>query len=371
MSATVRLAATASYLPARWMTAAEIAAASGIPEAVIVERFGIRGKHIAAPTEHVTDLSCAAGSALLEEQGIEPASLDVVCYFGSSYKEYPVWQAAPHIAHRLGAEGAFALELDYVSCGGPVALRIARDMLRAEPELSRILLVGACRESYLLDYLNERSRFMFNFGDGAVAALVTREDASAGSAPEVLASAAVTDGSLSLQVKVPVGGSARPWQDGDGPPHLDVEDPAAMKERLDKVSMSHFTGVVHDAMKRSGVEGQPISLLCPLHMKRSMHEAVCDALGVPAERAIYLDDTGHMSGVDSLLGFDRATRGGLVAPGDIVVLLAAGTGYTWTATVLRMPDVAEAGSAERSEVGLEGVTGGPDDPEEDAEEDAA
>jgi 3-oxoacyl-[acyl-carrier-protein] synthase-3 len=333
----VRLAATAAYLPARWMGAGEIAAASGIPEDVVRERFGIRGKHIAAPDEHVTDMSVAAASTLLAEHDVDVRSLDVVCYFGSSYKEYPVWQAAPHIAHRLGAEGAFALELDYVSCGGPVALRVARDMLRSEPELSLILLVGACRESHLLDYHNARSRFMFNFGDGAVAALVTREDATGGDAPEVLASAAVTDGSLSLQVKVPIGGSARPWRDGDGAPSLDVEDPVAMKTKLDEVSMSHFTSVVHDALKRSDLEGSAIALLCPLHMKRSMHEAVCAALEVPLSRAIYLDDTGHMSGVDAILGFDRAVRGGLVAPGDVVVLLAAGTGYTWTATVLRVP----------------------------------
>jgi 3-oxoacyl-[acyl-carrier-protein] synthase-3 len=333
----VRLAATAGYLPSRWMTAAEIAAKSGIPEEVVIDRFGVRGKHIAAAGEHVTDMSVSAAGALLEEHDVDPRSLDVVCYFGSSYKEYAVWQAAPHIAHRLGAECAFALELDYVSCGGTVALRVARDMLRSEPEISRILLVGACRESYLIDYHNARSRFMFNFGDGAVAALVTRTGPVEGPAPEVLSSAAVTDGSLSLQVKVPVGGSARPWRDGDGPPYLDVDDPAAMKERLDAVSMSHFTSVVRTAMERSGVEGRPIALLCPLHMKRSMHDAVCDALGVPPERAVYLDDTGHMSGVDSLLALDRAARRGLLAPGDVVVLLAAGTGYTWTATVLRVP----------------------------------
>lgn len=340
MTPPVRLAATASYLPSRWMTAGEIAAASGIPEEVVVGRFGIRGKHVAAPGEHVTDMSVSAAAALLAEHDVDVRSLDVVCYFGSSYKEYPVWQAAPHIAHRLGADGAFALELDYVSCGAPVALRVARDMLRSEPELALILLVGACRESYLIDYANARSRFMFNFGDGAVAALVTREEEPwPPGAPEVLASAAVTDGSLSLQVKVPIGGSARPWRDGDGPPYLDVDDPAVMKERLDEVSIGHFTTVAREAMRRSGAEDAPIALLCPLHMKRSMHEAVCAALDVPIERALYLDDTGHMSGVDSLLGYDRASRRGILSPGDLVVLLAAGTGYTWTATVLRMPEV--------------------------------
>jgi 3-oxoacyl-[acyl-carrier-protein] synthase-3 len=78
-----------------------------------------------------------------------------------------------------------------------------------------------------------------------------------------------------------------------------------------------------------------ISYLCGIHMKRSMHRAIVDALGVSHSRAAYLDDTGHMSGVDPLLGLDRAVRAGEVAPGDVVLLLAAGTGYTWAATALR------------------------------------
>jgi 3-oxoacyl-[acyl-carrier-protein] synthase-3 len=69
-------------------------------------------------------------------------------------------------------------------------------------------------------------------------------------------------------------------------------------------------------------------------MKRSMHETIAAALGVPLERAAYLDDTGHMSGVDPLLALDRAVRAGDVRDGDLVLLLAAGTGYTWAASVV-------------------------------------
>jgi 3-oxoacyl-[acyl-carrier-protein] synthase-3 len=66
-----------------------------------------------------------------------------------------------------------------------------------------------------------------------------------------------------------------------------------------------------------------------------MHAALCGALGVDVERSEILDDTGHMSGVDTLLGLDRAVRTGRVRDGDVVLLLAAGTGYTWAASVLR------------------------------------
>jgi 3-oxoacyl-[acyl-carrier-protein] synthase-3 len=324
----VALAATAAYLPSRWMTAAEIGAASGIPEQVIVDKFGLRGKHVAAEDEHVSDLSVNAAQSLVREHGIDPGDVDVVMYFGSMWKDYAVWQAAPWIAHRLGCDNAYAVEYDNVSCGTPAALRMAKDMLVAEPELRTLLLVGACRESYLLDYTNERSRFMFNFGDGAVAALLVKD----GERNELLGSHGITDGSLSLQVKLPSGGSVSP---NGGYRYLDVEDPVAMKERLDRTSLENFVRAAGGALERSGLLLSDVSYLCGLHMKRSMHRALLEALGVNAARAGYLDDTGHMSGIDSLLTLDRAARAGELADGDVVLLLAAGTGYTWAASVVR------------------------------------
>jgi 3-oxoacyl-[acyl-carrier-protein] synthase III len=324
----IGLGATASYLPERWMTAAEIADASGIPEDVVVERFGLRGKHIAAPDEHVSDLAVSAGERLLDEQGLDPADVDAVVYFGSTWKDYAVWQAAPWIAHRLGCTNAQAIEYDNVSCGTPVALRLCRNFLVAEPELRTVLAVAASRESYLLDYENERSRFMFNFGDGAVAGLVVRDRPRG----EILGSFALTDGSLSLQVKVPAAGSVQ-WNGGYR--FLDVADPRAMKTRLDVISLPSFVAVAEGALARSGASLADVSYLCGIHMKRSMHEELLHALGVAPERAAYLDDTGHMSGVDPLLALDRAERAGELREGDLVLLLAAGTGYTWAATVVR------------------------------------
>jgi 3-oxoacyl-[acyl-carrier-protein] synthase-3 len=324
----IGVAATAAYLPERWMTAAEIGEKSGIPEQVIVEKFGLRGKHIAAADEHVSDLAVAAGRRLLEEQDLDPGSIDAVMYYGSTWKDYPVWQAAPWIGYRLGCTNAFAVEYDQVSCGTPVALRACRNLLRAEPELRSVLAVAACRESYLLDYANERSRFMFNFGDGAVAGLLRRDSVQ----NELLGCYAVTDGSLALQVKVPRGGSVHA-QDGYG--FLDVDDPATMKERLDSTSLDNFVRAAEGALERSGARLTDISYLCGIHMKPSIHRALLEALALDPARAAYLDDTGHMSGVDPLLALDRAARSGALADGDLVLLLAAGTGYTWAASVVR------------------------------------
>jgi len=330
----VGLTATAAYLPERWMTAAEVADASGIPEPVLRGKFGLRGKHIAAVDEHVSDLAVEAGGRLLAEQDIDPASVDVVLYYGSTWKDYAVWQAAPWIAHRLGCSRAYAVEYDNVSMGTPVALRAARALLVAEPEWRTVLLVAACRESYLLDYGNERARFMFNFGDGAVAGLLVAD----AERNLVLASHAITDGSFALQVKVPAGGSVEPpsLESVRNRHHfLDVADPAAMKDGLDEVSLANFVAATRGAVERSGHLLEDVSYVCGIHMKRSMHDEIVDALGIDPARVSYLDDTGHMSGVDPLLGLDRAVRTGEVGDGDLVVLLAAGTGYTWAATALR------------------------------------
>ena len=263
----IGLAATATYLPETWMSAAEIAGASGIPEQVILEKFGLRGKHIAGADEHVSDMSVEAASRLLGQNAIDPADIDVVMYYGSLWKDYPVWQAAPWIAHRLGCKNAYALEYANVSCGTPVALRLARNFLLAEPDLRNVLIVAACRESHLLDYGNERSRFMFNFGDGAVAGLLTRDDGH-----ELLGCHALTDGSFSLQVKVPAGGSVEPAsaESVAGRRHfLDVADPAEMKGGLDEVSLPNFVAAATWRGRALGCEAGGCVL--PL---RDPHEAL-------------------------------------------------------------------------------------------------
>jgi 3-oxoacyl-[acyl-carrier-protein] synthase-3 len=169
---------------------------------------------------------------------------------------------------------------------------------------------------------------MFNFGDGAVAGLLVKD----GGRNELLGCHGITDGSFSLQVKVPSGGSISP---NGGYRFLDVADPAAMKDGLDKISLKNFVAAARGAVERSGATLADVGYLCGIHMKPSMHRALVAELGLAESRAAYLDDTGHMSGVDPLFALDRAARAGELHDGELVLLLAAGTGYTWAASVVR------------------------------------
>ncbi|MDQ3992097.1 MAG: hypothetical protein M3229_00405 [Actinomycetota bacterium] len=108
-----------------------------------------------------------------------------------------------------------------------------------------------------------------------------------------------------------------------------------MKERLDEVSLANFVRVAEGTLGRSGLALGDVAYLCAIHMKPSMHDALVSALGLDAESAAYLDDTGHMSGIDPLVALERASRNGRVRDGDVVLLVAAGTGYTWAASVVR------------------------------------
>jgi 3-oxoacyl-[acyl-carrier-protein] synthase III len=93
--------------------------------------------------------------------------------------------------------------------------------------------------------------------------------------------------------------------------------------------------VATSAVKQSGLSLHDVAFVCPIHVKRSMQAALLDGLGLDDRQAVYLEDTGHMSGVDNLLGLERLGRTGRLRDGDVVLLLAAGIGYTWAATAVR------------------------------------
>lgn len=353
MSPPVGVAGLGRYEPEGVMTAGELGEAAGIPEEVIREKFGLASKHVAGDGEHVSDMAAAAGRRALEDASrrldreVRPADLDGVIYFGSPWKDYRVWLAAPRVQHLLGAERAWAFEVGATSGGAPFALRVAADMMAARERWQLVLLVAASRESHLLDYANEDARFMFNFGDGAAAAVLAR------GWPHnvVLDSSFLTDGRFADDVRVEAGGSRVPAVAATaGDQHvLDVADPEAMKRRLDPVSLDNFVRVAREAAERSAGEGggdaaaggsgaddgPPIDFLAVLHTKRSLHDALLERLGLGPERTVYLDRWGHVSAADPLLGLIEGERSGRLAAGDLAVALAAGTGYTWAATAVR------------------------------------
>jgi 3-oxoacyl-[acyl-carrier-protein] synthase-3 len=332
---TVCLTGLGVYAPDRVVTGADIAAESGIPEDVLTEKMGVREKRVCPPDDdHATDMCVAAATDALADADVDPGDLDLVLYHGSEYKDYVVWSAAANVAERVGAENAFATESYTLCAGAPIALRQVRAQIQTG-DVDVVLLVAASREEDLVDYGDEDASFMFNFGSGA-SAFVLERDAGDRTRAVVRESAAVTDGSFSEDVVMPAGGSKNPASEQtvrDGLHALTVTSDD-MKERMGEVSGTNFLSVADDALERSGFAREDLDFAAITHMKRSFHEWLTGELGLGEDGHYYLDEYGHVQSVDQALALQEALDAGDVTDGDVVLFLAAGTGYTWSATAM-------------------------------------
>jgi 3-oxoacyl-[acyl-carrier-protein] synthase-3 len=332
---TVCLTGLGVYTPDRVVTGADIAAESGIPEDVLTEKMGVREKRVCPPDDdHATDMCVAAAHDALTDAGVDPGDLDLVLYHGSEYKDYVVWSAAANVAERVGAENAFATESYTLCAGAPIALRQVRAQLQTG-DVDAALLVAASREEDLVDYGDEDASFMFNFGSGA-SAFVLERDAGYRTRAAVHGSAAVTDGSFSEDVVMPAGGSQNPPSEQtvrDGSHTLTVTSDD-MKERMGEVSGANFLSVADDALERSGFARDDLDFAAITHMKRSFHDWLTGELGLDGDGHYYLEEYGHVQSVDQALALQEALDAGDVTDGDVVLFLAAGTGYTWSATAM-------------------------------------
>ncbi len=328
----------AYYVPEAVQASDYLAVASGIPRDVIEGKFGIRQRHKAGPGEQVSDMGLTACRRALGD--LDPAGLDLVVYCGSEYKDYYLFNIAAHVAHRLGAVNANAFEIHNLCSAGVWSLKVLKAMMQADPALRRVLLFTASRETDVVDLSNQRTRFMFNFGDGAAAVLLERD----ADRNVILGTKMITDGRFAADVAA-YGIGSRRWDDLealDRPSRsLDVADPASMKERLDPISMDNFAKVALEAAELSGSPGR-IDFLAPIFMKRSILQSLLVRLGLREDQSYLLEDFGHCQSADAFMALIEGERAGRLKDGDLAVLLGAGTGYTWAATAVRWGPAAKA-----------------------------
>lgn len=328
-----RITGLGIHLPTQHHDAADIARASGVPEAVVRDKMGLSRKTVPGPDDHSNAMGVLAARAALQEAGVDAGTIDVLISITEEHKEYPVWTAGIQAAQALGAGRAWSFDVGQKCGSGVLALKLARDMLSADARLNTILVAGGYRNSDLIDYRDPNVRFLYNLAAGGGAAVVTR---APGPGFELLDAAFMTDGSFAEDVIIPVGGTKTPLR----PDNLDqyrfqITDPAGMKARLEQKSMDNFVAVAETACARSGLAAASVSYCAILHMKRSAHEAVLQRLGIPLARSIYLSDYGHMGQIDPLLSLKLARDAGRLRDGDTCLLMAAGIGYVWNAMCVR------------------------------------
>lgn len=322
-----------TWLPEGKLTAADLSAATGIPEPVIALKFGVKEKPVAGPGETTAFMGLAAARKALDQAGVAGGDVDLVIWCGAQHKDYPCWLAGLYVANQLGAKKAWSFDMEAMCGSMMAALDVAKALMFSHPELQTVLLVSGYRNNDLIDLDVPATRFMLDIGSGG-SAVVLRKNAGRNA---VLASAFRGDGSLSEMCVVPALGS-REWPPAPGDlerAHFVVPDEEAFKAKLGEVTMPNFYTVIRESMKLSGFQENAIDYLAILHFKRSAHDAVLAELGLGQEQTTYLDEYGHIGQNDQVLSLELGLKAGKIKDGSKIVFVGAGLGFVWASTVIQ------------------------------------
>ncbi|KGP71080.1 3-oxoacyl-ACP synthase [Pontibacillus yanchengensis] len=328
---TIGIVSTGIYIPGSVITSQEIAVQAGLPQEVVEKKLGIKQKPIPGKEDHTGEMGVRAAHKAIEKANLDPSTIDVVMYIGEEHKEYPLWTAGIKLQEEVGATNAWAFDVA-MRCGTTImALKVAKSMMLADDDINTVLLAGGYRNGDFINYQNPRTRFMYNLGAGGGAIVLKRGHTQ----NRLLESSLISDGSFSEDVVVVAGGTKHPLTIHNMDQYeLDVLDPEGMKQRLEQKSMQNFLHVIRQALSKSGYNEQDIDYVAMLHMKRSAHEYVLQELGLTIDQSIYLENYGHIGQIDQILSLELAEEEGRIKDGDIIVLVSAGIGYAWGATVI-------------------------------------
>ncbi|MFQ5605433.1 MAG: 3-oxoacyl-ACP synthase [bacterium] len=340
-TSSVGIVSTGFYLPNKFLTAADIARESGLPEWVVREKLGINKKYIAGPEDHPNQMAIRAAQSCLETAQVHPREIDVVLCTTEEWKEYLLWTAGIHLAHEIGAVNAWAMDVHMRCCTTIAALKQARDMMLNNEDIRTVLIAGGYNISKFINLQNSRTSFMFNIGAGAGALLLRKNWPH----NHVLGSHLMSDGSMSKHVIVPASGTVQHPTDeavANKQFYFDLVEPEAMKNRLNEVSMKNWLHCIDRALAKSGskVDGQPysrkdIGYLNLILVKPSAHRQLLQQLGLTEDNSVYLADYGHIGEQDSILSIIEGEKQGRLKAGDLMMMVGAGIGYVWGAACVK------------------------------------
>lgn len=322
-----------TYLPNTFMTAAEIAERTGIPESVVVEKYGVRRKPVPGPGDSTSEMGIIAARRALESAGVAAETVDLLIWSGGQHKDYPCWLAGLHVSHALGALNAWSFDMEAMCGSMMAAFEVAKSMMLARPKLKRVLIVSGYRNSDLIDLSVPDTRFMLDIGAGGAAVLL-----EAGyDRNVVLGTAFKGDGSFSEDCVVPVMGAKRWPPEGEDLArlHFEVADGESFKRKLNEKTLPNFYQVIRESLADSGLSQTDIDYLAVLHFKRSAHEAVLAELRLRAEQTTYLEDYGHLGQNDQILSLQLGLEAGKIRDGSVIVMVGAGLGFVWASAVVR------------------------------------
>lgn len=316
-----RITGTGSYLPGEPVSNNDLVA-RGIDtsDQWIIERTGIRFRHLAAEQITTSDLALEASRRAIESAGRVPEDIDLIV-LATSTPDLVFPSSAALLQNKLGIRnGAAAFDVQAVCSGFVYGLAIAEKFIRSGSHRCA-LVVGAEVFSRILDWKDRGTCVLF--GDGAGAVVLEASDA-----PGIYATAVHADGSYNNILSVPgqlCGGQVI------GSPFLKMDGQAVFK-----VAVKVLAEVANEVLDASGMKAEQIDWLIPHQANIRIMQATAKKLGMPAEKLIVtVDRHGNTSAASIPLALDHAVRAGTVKRGDTLLLEGVGGGFTWGAALLR------------------------------------
>ncbi len=321
-----RIVGSGSALPEQIVTNHDLAARVDTSDEWIIERTGIRQRHIAGEGETTSTLAIAAARAALADAGLTPADIDlIVLATATPDNTFPA--TATKVQHALGCPKGPAFDVGAVCSGFLYALTTA-DSLLTTGAARRALVIGAETFSRILDWEDRTTCVLF--GDGAGAVVLEAPDQARpaqNGGPGVLASRLHADGAQHDLLYV----------DG-GPSSTQTVGHLRMKGReVFRHAVVNLTNVLHEVLDDAGVCADDIDWIVPHQANKRILDATAKKLGLPAEKVIVtVDMHANTSAASVPLAFDVARRDGRIKPGDLVMFEAMGGGFTWGASLVRI-----------------------------------
>lgn len=320
-----RVIGTGSALPRRIVTNAELAERVETSDEWIIERTGIRQRHIAGPDETTATLATAAARAALADAGIKASDIDlIVLATATPDNTFPA--TATKVQAALGCTGGIAFDVAAVCSGFLYALATADSLLKTGMA-KRALVIGAETFSRILDWEDRTTCVLFGDGAGAVV-LETQTGAAPGKdVPGIIATRLHADGSYHDMLYV----------DG-GPSTTQTVGHVRMKGReVFRHAVVNLANVLKEVLEDTGVSVEDIDWVVPHQANIRILDATAKKLGLEPEKVIVTVHThANTSAASVPLALDTARKDGRIKPGDLVMLEAMGGGFTWGASLIRM-----------------------------------
>jgi 3-oxoacyl-[acyl-carrier-protein] synthase-3 len=312
-----------SYLPARVLSNDELARSVSTTDEWIVQRTGIRERHIAAAGEMTSDLALAAARAALANAHVEASSIDLIV-LATSTPDQTFPATAVTVQAGLGITQGAAFDLQAVCSGFVYALQVTDAMLRAG-SYKRALVIGAETFSRILDWNDRTTCVLFGDGAGAIV-LEVQPQPGAQSDRGLLTTHLRSDGRHRAKLYVD-GGPSSTQTVG----HLRMEGREVFKH-----AVAMITDVIEDAFKATGYCAGDIDWFVPHQANKRIIDGSAHKLGIAPEKVVItVDRHGNTSAASIPLALADAVADRRIKRGNLILLEAMGGGFTWGSALLR------------------------------------